>query len=171
MTTVAISNSDFRAALGSFASGVTVITGLAGDRPRGLTCQSFFSLSLRPPLVAVALSTTSTSWPDIERSGAFCANVLTADQAEICHRFAMSGGDKFAGLEWSPGPTGSPRIRGSHAWIECAIQQVLPAGDHFLAIGAILDLEIGGGRPLLFYRGELDELTERATPGAESRGR
>lgn len=171
MTAVAISPSDFRVALGSFASGVTVITGIDGDEPRGFACQSFFSLSLTPPLVAVAVALTSVSWPGIERSGAFCANVLGADQVDICGAFARSGGDKFAGLEWAPGSTGSPRLAASLAWIECAIQDVHPAGDHLLAIGEIRDLEVGEGRPLLFYRGEFGRLHHPDVPVADHGGR
>jgi 3-hydroxy-9,10-secoandrosta-1,3,5(10)-triene-9,17-dione monooxygenase reductase component len=154
MTMTMISPAAYRAALGHFASGVIVVTGLHDDGPAGLTCQSFFSLSLTPPLIAIAVSTSSASWPRIEQSGSFCANVLTADQAEVCQSFARSGTDKFAGVAWTPGATGAPRLAMSHAWIDCKIEAVHAAGDHLLAIGAVCDLATGAGSPLLFYRGE-----------------
>jgi 3-hydroxy-9,10-secoandrosta-1,3,5(10)-triene-9,17-dione monooxygenase reductase component len=154
--------SDFRATLGHFASGVVVITGAVEGLPRGLACQSFFSLSLDPPLVAVAVARSSSSWPDIARSGAFCANVLASDQLDLCMRFAQSGTDKFAGVEWAPGVTGSPRLQSCLAWIDCTIKDIHDAGDHVLAIGEVRHVEVGAGRPLLFYRGEFGRLHERS---------
>jgi 3-hydroxy-9,10-secoandrosta-1,3,5(10)-triene-9,17-dione monooxygenase reductase component len=162
MTTAVISPADYRAVLGHFASGVIVVTGQHNDRPAGLTCQSFFSLSLTPPLIAIAVSAASASWPTIERSGAFCANVLTADQADVCRSFAQSGSDKFKGIAWARGATGSPRLAMSHAWIDCSIQAVQPTGDHLLAIGVVRDIASGIGSPLLFYRGELGVLHDMA---------
>lgn len=170
MTTMAISETDFRTVLGSFASGVVVVTGTSSGEPRGLACQSFVSLSLAPQLVAVAINRTSVSWPEIERSGAFCANVLSTQQVEICKAFARSGGDKFFGLDWAPGTTGSPRLAASLAWIECTIEAVHLAGDHLLVIGAVRDIEVGLGHPLLFYRGEFGRMHDTESP-ATDRGR
>src|ERR1700719_1397577 len=87
----------FRTVLGHFASGVVIVTGTTPEGPSGFTCQSFFSVSLEPPLVAIAPGKSSTSWPGIAESGAFCANVLTEDQEALCRAFAVSGGDKFDG--------------------------------------------------------------------------
>ncbi len=142
----------YRAVLGHFASGVVIVTGRDGREPVGLTCQSFFSLSLDPPLVAIAPAMTSTSWPRVARSGSFCVNILQADQEALCRNFAVTGGDKFEGVGWSPAQTGSPRLDGVLAWIDCTIEDVHEAGDHFLAVGRVIDLEAGSGEPLLFYR-------------------
>jgi 3-hydroxy-9,10-secoandrosta-1,3,5(10)-triene-9,17-dione monooxygenase reductase component len=162
MTTTMTPQSDFRATLGHFASGVVVVTGVVDGQPRGLACQSFFSLSLDPPLVAIAVARTSSSWPDIARSGAFCANVLASDQLDLCMRFARSGTDKFSEVDWTPGVTGSPRLDASLAWIDCTIQDIHDGGDHVLAIGSVQHVEMGSGRPLLFYRGEFGRLHERS---------
>lgn len=144
----------YRATLGHFCTGVTIVTAVADRSPAGLTCQSFSALSLDPPTVLVCPGKGSTSWPRIESAGAFCVNVLAEDQEELCRGFAMKGADKFAGVGWTPGPfTGAPVITGSLAWIECRLEQVHDAGDHVIAVGQVLDLKSSAGRPLLFFRG------------------
>jgi 3-hydroxy-9,10-secoandrosta-1,3,5(10)-triene-9,17-dione monooxygenase reductase component len=148
-----IERGEFRSVLGHFASGVTVVAGVDGDGPVGLTCQSFFSLSIDPPLVALAPAESSVSWPRIQASGAFCINVLSQDQESVAWDFATSGGDKFAGVGWTPGATGSPRLTGALAWIDCDLEQVLDGGDHRLVVGRVRELGTGPGQPLLFYRG------------------
>ena len=143
---------EYRTVLGHFASGVVLVTGVDDGEPVGLTCQSFFSLSIDPPLIAIAPSRTSTSWPRVARSGAFCANVLSAEQEALARTFAVSGGDKFQGVGWSPTATGAPRLHDVLGWIDCAIEDVHDAGDHYLVVGRVIDLAAGPGQPLLFYR-------------------
>jgi flavin reductase (DIM6/NTAB) family NADH-FMN oxidoreductase RutF len=151
-----IDTAHFRAVLGHFASGIAIVTGMDGDTPVGLTCQSFFSVSLTPPLVAFAPSRTSTSWPRIEGSGAFCVNVLAAEQEELCRLFAQSGADKFKGVGWQASATGSPVLADCLAWINCRIDATYEAGDHLIVVGGVLDMghtSSHPARPLLFYRG------------------
>ena len=148
----AVETATYRAVLGHFASGVVVLTGMDGAEPVGLTCQSFFALSMDPPLVAVAPARTSRSWPRLQRSGAFCVNILTSAQEAIGLAFAASGADKFAGVGWSPTATGSPRLHDGLAWIDCTVEDVHEAGDHLLVTGRVRDLGTGPGDPLLFYR-------------------
>lgn len=151
----------FRDVLGHFASGVTVVTAVTDDGPVGFTCQSFTSLSLDPPLVALAPGKSSTSWPRIAAAGAFCVNILEADQAELCRSFAVSGteqGDKFAGIGWSPARSGAPVLQGVLAWVDCTLLAVHDAGDHELVLGRVIDLGVGDGEPLLFYRGRFEHL-------------
>jgi len=143
----------FREALGHFATGVTVVTAMEDVGPVGFTCQSFSSLSLDPPLVALAPAKSSTSWPRIAEAGAFCVNVLSGDQEALCRTFAVSGGDKFNGVGWRPGRTGAPILEGSLVWVECELEAIYDAGDHELVVGLVLDLGVGSGQPLLFYRG------------------
>ena len=119
----------YRATLGHFCSGITVVTASGDDGPAGMTCQSFCSLSLDPPLILVCPGKGSSSWPRIAPVGSFAVNVLAEDQEELCRGFAAKGGDKFAGIGWSPGPiTGSPVIAGSLAWIECRLEVLHDAG-------------------------------------------
>lgn len=143
----------FRAVLGHFASGVVLVTGMAEQQPAGFTCQSFFSLSLDPPLVAFAPSKLSTSWPKVSSSGSICVNVLSAEQEGLAWAFSQSGADKFSGVGWAAGANGAPRVQDSLAWLECAIEDAHEAGDHWLVTAKVTDLEQGQGEPLLFYRG------------------
>jgi 3-hydroxy-9,10-secoandrosta-1,3,5(10)-triene-9,17-dione monooxygenase reductase component len=142
----------FREVLAHFATGVTIVTAMEEQGPVGFTCQSFTSLSLDPPLVALAPAKSSTSWPKIAEAGAFCVNILSESQEAVCRNFAVSGGDKFAGVGWETGVTGAPILTGSLAWIECELGIIHDAGDHELVTGRVLDIGIGEGRPLLFYR-------------------
>ncbi|MCL6734923.1 flavin reductase family protein [Streptomyces neyagawaensis] len=195
-----VDQAEFRRVLGSFATGVTVITAPPpsatgqddpthgrpvgsrpaeghptdgrptgspppDDRPAGFACQSFSSLSLDPPLVVFMVGRTSTTWPRIARAGVFCVNVLGADQGELCRRFAVSGADKFAGVAHDPAPvTGSPRLAGAAAWIDCAIHAVHPGGDHLIVVGRVealgtADADEASSAPLLFHRGRFGGFT------------
>ncbi|MCL4414268.1 MAG: flavin reductase family protein [Actinobacteria bacterium] len=142
-----------REVLGNFATGVTVVTALEPDGPVGFTCQAFTSLSLDPPMVALAPAKTSTSWPRIAAAGYFCVNILGEHQEALSRAFAVSGGDKFSGVGWHEGASGAPVLDGSIAWVECTFVMSHDAGDHELVIGRVLDLGVSGGAPLLFFRG------------------
>ena len=155
----------FKDAMGMFTTGVTIVAGIEDDQPVGFTCQSFVSLSIDPPYVAVAPARTSTSWPRIARSGAFCVNVLTEDQVDLCRGFAVSGGPKFDGVAWHPAPgTGSPVIEGSLAWVDCRLELVHDAGDHELILGRVLDLGVGAGSPLLYFHSHFVTVDHDRTP-------
>ncbi len=146
----------FRSVLGHFATGITVITAIAPDGPPvGFTCQSFSSLSLDPPLVMFSPAGTSSSWPKIRAAGHFCANVLAADQKDVCATFARSGADKFASVGWRPSPkTGAPILDDVLAWVDAEIESETEAGDHVIVVGRVVDLAIERDtHPLLFYRG------------------
>lgn len=160
-----IAPAEFRHVLGHFATGVTVVTapattggdGDSEDRPAGFACQSFSSLSLDPPLVTFMVGRTSTTWPRIARAGVFCVNILGAHQGDLCRGFAVSGTDKFAGVPYDAAPvSGSPRLAGTLAWIDCTIHAVHTGGDHLIVIGRVNALGATGGDepPLLFHKGQ-----------------
>jgi 3-hydroxy-9,10-secoandrosta-1,3,5(10)-triene-9,17-dione monooxygenase reductase component len=128
----------YRHVMGHFASGVAIVTATSPSGPVGLTCQSFFALSMDPPLVAEV--------------GAFCVNILSNDQESVCRGFAVSGADKFSGIPWSLTPNGSPVLEGVLAWLDCTIEDTYTAGDHHLVVGRVHDLGTGSGDPLLFFR-------------------
>ncbi|WP_327135620.1 flavin reductase family protein [Streptomyces sp. NBC_01343] len=158
-----VSPAEFRAVLGNFASGVTVITSPAGegeDGPAGFACQSFASLSLDPPLVTFMVARTSTTWPRIARAGVFCVNILGAGQGELCRAFAVSGADKFAGVAHAPAPvTGSPQLEAVPAWIDCRIHAVHTGGDHLIVVGRVEAMGAAGeDGPLLFHKGRFGRL-------------
>ncbi|MGW0391620.1 flavin reductase family protein [Streptomyces sp. NPDC003042] len=156
-----VSPAEFRAVLGNFASGVTVITAPGDDGPAGFACQSFASLSLDPPLVTFMVARTSTTWPRIARAGVFCVNILGAEQGELCRGFAVSGADKFAGVAHRPAPvTGSPQLDDVPAWIDCRIHAVHTGGDHLIVVGRVEAMGAAGeGGPLLFHQGRFGRFT------------
>jgi 3-hydroxy-9,10-secoandrosta-1,3,5(10)-triene-9,17-dione monooxygenase reductase component len=144
----------FRQVLGHFCTGVTVVTTLDEDGPAGFACQSFAALSLDPPLVLFCPNRSSATWPRIARAGRFCANVLAAGQEELARVFGTSGTDKFAGVPWSPSPSGAPVLAGALTWVDCRVEAVHEGGDHHVVLGRVTGLgPCGPGRPLLFYRG------------------
>ena len=150
----AFDTAKFRQVLGHFTTGVTVVTATAPSGPVGLAVGSFASVSLDPALVAFFPDRGSSSWPHIEAAGSFCVNILAEDQEVVCRRFATKGDDKFVGLGWRPAASGAPLLDGVLAWIDCDIDSVTDAGDHFCVMGRVRDLAVAhDGAPLLFFRG------------------
>ena len=145
----------FRTVLGQYPTGVCAITAMDKDgKVSGMAVGSFTSVSLNPPLVAVLPDRSSTSWPKIESAGKFCGNVLSNQQLDVCKRFASKAEDKFAGLAYRLSGTGSPIIEDVVAWIDCDLHSVQDAGDHYIVIGAVRDLQMESeDSALLFYRG------------------
>ncbi|WP_433207307.1 flavin reductase family protein [Nocardia sp. CA-107356] len=143
-----------REVLGHFPSGIVVITADGPEGPAGFTCQSFASLSLDPPLITFSPARSSTTWPRIREIGAFCINVLAEDHEHHSARFARSGTDKFAGVDWTPTPSGAPLLPGVSAWIDCELWKEYDGGDHTIVVGRVRHLAAHPARlPLLFYRG------------------
>jgi 3-hydroxy-9,10-secoandrosta-1,3,5(10)-triene-9,17-dione monooxygenase reductase component len=156
---IEISTADFRKVMGHFGTGVVIIAALVDDRPVGLTCQSFMSVSLNPPLVCFCPSHRSTSWPLIRSARQFSVNVLALDQQSTCEAFAKSGGDKFLNVEWSLSKCNNPLIDGSIAYVDCEIEEVHVAGDHDIVIGRVQDLLLSRpSAPLLFYQSRFTSL-------------
>jgi 3-hydroxy-9,10-secoandrosta-1,3,5(10)-triene-9,17-dione monooxygenase reductase component len=145
----------FRDVLGRFCTGVTVVTSMSNDVPVGMTCQSFSSVSLSPPLVLFCPAKTSRAWPLMQRAGHFCVNLLADGQDDLSNAMASKGSDKFAGIGWSPSKTGAPLIDGVLGYVDCTIHAVHEAGDHYIVIGKVQDLGFGDAdAPLLFYGGK-----------------
>ncbi|MFD4259207.1 flavin reductase family protein [Streptomyces sp. NPDC058534] len=146
----------FRNVLGQFPSGVTVVASAGEDgRPVGLACQSFASLSLDPPLVLICIGRASSSWPQVEAAGRFGISILADDQRDVCAALGRRGGDKFAEVEWSLSRNGAVHIDGALAHIDCAVQSVVEAGDHYVVIARVLELTAReDGTPLLYFRSD-----------------
>ncbi|MBA9007214.1 MULTISPECIES: flavin reductase family protein [Thermomonospora] len=164
---------EFRRAMGLFATGVTVVTGLDGGEPVGFACQSFASVSLEPPLVLFCADHRGRSWPRIRRSGRFCVNVLAEDQREVCERFGSPRGRRFEGLEWEVSPWGAPALPGVLVRVHAAVHAVHPAGDHDVVIGQVLAIErvADEHRPMIFFRSRfgIDEPDAPIAPDPWSR--
>lgn len=158
-----ISPDRFRQVMGSFCSGVTVITASTLEGPVGFTCQSFTSLSLDPPLITFNPKRSSSSWPKIREIGSFCVNILSADSEHMSRVFAKSGTDKFADIAYTLSERGNPIIDGCLAWIDCEIHAEHDGGDHSIVVGRVDNMHARDDvDPLLFFRGQYASLRERS---------
>jgi 3-hydroxy-9,10-secoandrosta-1,3,5(10)-triene-9,17-dione monooxygenase reductase component len=127
----------FRDALGRFATGVAFVTAAPDGAPSGLIVNSFTSVSLEPPLVSFSPSRSSLTWSRMRRAGRFAVNVLARQHEQFAKRAAPAGAERFAGLDWAPGPHGSPLITDALAILECQIVAEHPAGDHWIIVGRV----------------------------------
>ncbi|MEN4753383.1 flavin reductase family protein [Pseudomonas sp. Ps21-P2] len=154
---IAIEPLSFREALGHYASGITVITSQVDGEPVGFTCQSFYSVSMSPPLVSFSVMCSSASYPKIRQAGRFAVNILSGEQIHISNQFARRGTDKWQGVEWHASPLGNPVIAGSLHWLDCEIHAEHAAGDHLIVIGEVKALnlqEVAATQPLLYFKGQ-----------------
>jgi len=154
--TLAVDGQLFRAVVGSFPTGVTIVTTVAADgTPRGLTSNAVCAVSLEPPLLLFCLDKRSGSLPAIFESKAFVVNFLAAGRGDLATRFASPTADKFAGTRWEPSQVakGAPVLVDDNiACAECSLSQVVDAGDHFIFIGHIQAGASNGGTPLMYLR-------------------
>ena len=153
----------FRGALGRFATGVTVVTGLMPDgTPAGVTVNAFTALSLRPPLVLISLADSTTCLDAFVKGDRFAINVLGEDQHNLSLAFATQRKDKFKGLVYETWDSGCPILPGCLANLECTRVAVHQGGDHVIVIGEVDRMEHSeDGNPLLYYRGSYARLGER----------
>jgi flavin reductase (DIM6/NTAB) family NADH-FMN oxidoreductase RutF len=151
----AFSLREFRAALGMFATGVTIVTGRDANGQRiGLTANSFNSVSLEPPLVLWSLARAAGSMPAFTRGSHYAINILAAEQHELAERFASKSRDRFAGLSFREGAGGAPLIEGSAAIFECFNRSRYEEGDHVIFVGEVERCESRpGAQPLIFHGG------------------
>jgi len=145
----------FRQVLGQYPTGVCVVTATEPSGAGvGMVVGSFNSVSLDPPLIAFFPDKRSNTWRRIESSGSFCVNILSAEQEHLCRRFAARIEDKFSGVDFRLADSGSPVITGAVAWIDCDIDFVHEAGDHYIVLGRVRALDIEDpSLPLLFFKG------------------
>ena len=143
---------NFKEVLSHFVTGVVVITGATGDGPAGFTCQTFGSLSLEPRLISFSARSSSRSWPRVRSLGVLGVNILAASQEAVARSFATASDDKFEGVSWFPGPTGSPLIEGSIAHLEGTIDSVASHGDHDLVVVAVHFVASHAGSPLVYFQ-------------------
>lgn len=151
--------SRFRSACALFATGIAVLTTRASDgAPHGITVNSFASLSLAPPLVMVAIDRACVFLNFFESSGFYAVNILAEDHRHLSRRFSELPENRFDGVGWTAAMTGSPRIGGALAMLDCKIVQKFDAGDHRVLIGEVQDIAIGEGRPLIYFSSDYAEL-------------
>jgi flavin reductase len=150
---------EFRATVGSFATGVTVVTTRGEEHAYGMTANAFSSVSLDPPLVLVCVISQSEGSEHIQRNGCFAVNVLAEEQEPISRYFASRdrprGLDAFREVPHRIGATGSPILERALGYLDCRLQDTYPAGDHEIFIGEVLELGFStDGSPLVFQGGQ-----------------
>jgi len=152
----------FRAALGRFASGVTIITARDADGvDHGMTVSAFCSLSLEPSLVLVCIDHTASMHELLLSHPTIGVNILSSEQETYSRRFAAEEDDRFDGIAFQRGEHGVVLLEGALAHLECELVRHHDAGDHtvFIAEIARASMTDGEGRPLLYYRGGYAQLS------------
>ena len=140
--------------MGAFATGVTVVTTVDADgSPRGFTANSFTSVSLDPPLILVCLAKRAASCPVFQGAESFAVNILSEDQKAVSTAFSSPTADRFTTVDWSARATGCPMLADVVAWLDCRMQNIVDAGDHYILIGRIVDYDYAPASPLGFCRG------------------
>lgn len=143
-----------RKAFGAFLTGVTVVTAYDDQgRPRGITVNSFSSVSMSPPLVSFCVDQGAASLSTFVDCSAYAINILGADQQEEALRFARRGADKFVDMSFGHSSGGAPVLHGAIAWFDCTVHQCVDAGDHVIIIGRVRDYAHANGAPLGFFQG------------------
>jgi flavin reductase (DIM6/NTAB) family NADH-FMN oxidoreductase RutF len=159
-----ISAAAFRHAMGHFVTGVTVVTSIAADgQPVGTTANAVSSLSLDPPLILVCFDRTSLTLKAVRAHGAFAVNMLAEGQRHLSVNFARRGlAAAWQGVGHEHGATGSPRLHGAVAVVECTLEHELPGGDHEIIIGRVRHVDTGepGASPLVYWRGTYASLSD-----------
>jgi flavin reductase (DIM6/NTAB) family NADH-FMN oxidoreductase RutF len=148
---VSVTPEAFKSALRLFASGITIVATRAHGAPHGMTCTSFASVSLEPPLVLVCLERDSHTLEAVSVSGAFAVSVLSAEQEAVARSFSRPGHKPFDDFPVRDAPNGSPILGGSLAWVACSVERNLEAGDHNVVVGLVEDCAFHSGEPLLYF--------------------
>jgi 3-hydroxy-9,10-secoandrosta-1,3,5(10)-triene-9,17-dione monooxygenase reductase component len=155
MTMLDIDPRRFRDVLGHLPTGVTVIASNGPDGPVGMAANSVTSVSLDPPMILFCPAKSSTTWPDLRATGAFCVNVLAGHHEELTRQFAAKDADRFAGVDYTRRETG-PALADAVAWVECRLRDEHDAGDHTIVVAEVVAIEAAEAsdlEPLVFFRG------------------
>jgi 3-hydroxy-9,10-secoandrosta-1,3,5(10)-triene-9,17-dione monooxygenase reductase component len=156
-----IASDEFRRALATLPTGVTVVTAVGENGRSGATANAVCSLSLEPVLMLACLDRGSRTLRSVQSAGRFGINVLGAGQEHLARQFATKDEEaaKWEGVG-SHERDGIPVIEGCPAWIACDLEDVVGGGDHVIVTGAVRDLEVGEGEPLVFYGGAYRALND-----------
>ncbi|MDA4848632.1 flavin reductase family protein [Hoeflea poritis] len=145
---------NYRRALGSFATGVTVATVFDDmGEPWGVTANSFTSVSLEPPVISVCIARNGRAHPVFAACSRFGINILAADQQALAMHFAGKTENRFTGTPWEAEPHGAPRLPGTAAWLDCTVKSRIDAGDHEILLGLVQRYDHTPHPPLAYCRG------------------
>lgn len=150
----------FRRCLGTFATGVSVITTEHEGVKAGVTANSFSSLSLDPALILWSIARTSRSYATFQATSKFAVNILASEQIEVSQIFASAETDKFSKVMWRYGIVGAPILYGAVGVVECLVDRFIEGGDHLLIIGRVENYTHYSGTPLLFVQGQYSVANE-----------
>ena len=157
-----LNDHDFRHCLGSFSTGVTVVT-TANDAkdPQGITVNSFCSVSLHPPLILFCLDKNASCFETLHTASHFTINILSEAQEDLSHRFAHYTEDRWKKTAFHYGKNGCPTLENCTASLECKTSMIHEAGDHFIIIGEVLDISVSEQhpKPLIYYRSNYYSMT------------
>jgi 3-hydroxy-9,10-secoandrosta-1,3,5(10)-triene-9,17-dione monooxygenase reductase component len=147
----------FRRVLSHYPTGVCAVTAIDTDGSRiGFVVGTFNSVSLDPPLIGFFADKRSSSWARIAKVGKFCVNILSSEQHDICRRLSTRSEDKFKSVSHRLSPNGLPILDDVVGWIECSVEAVHEAGDHYIALGRVISLDADARtKPLVFLQGQL----------------
>ena len=155
-------STEYRKTLGTFATGVTIITTHHEGHDYGFTANSFTSVSLDPPLVLFCIKEGASFIEGLRVSQVFGINILSQDQEDLSNRFAnpaLLNEERFAGTDTTLSKLSCPKIRGSLAYLDCKVEEIIKSGDHYIAIGAVDSFSRAPeGSPLLYYSGGYKQL-------------
>lgn len=150
--TDAIGPAHLRRVFGAYPTGVAAVAALISGEPTGIAASSFVSVSLDPPLVSVCVARASSTWPSLRTASRLGISVLGADQEAACRQLSSRDGERFAALSWRATGDGAVLIGDVSAWLECSIEQEIPAGDHDIVLLRVHDLGVTDVMPLVFHR-------------------
>lgn len=156
-----ITNGEFRAALGRFASGVTVVTTKDNaGKLHGMTVSAFCSVSMNPPLILICILKDTPCYSAFEESKAFVVNILSENQEYLSNHFASRHHDKFSGIDYKPGVLDLPVLNDCLVNLECRLKHSYDGGDHTIFVGEIEKAKVSDGKPLLYWLGKYREIND-----------
>ena len=156
---MSVNPDEFRAVLGRFPSGVTIVTTKGIDASdQGMTVSAFSSVSLEPPLVLVCIEKTASVYPALIAAPGFAVNILSAKQEQLARRFATNDVDRFEGVGFTRSSSGYAILDDVLGVLECSRFAMHDGGDHTIILGEVEATRVESGTPLLYYRGGYAQL-------------
>jgi flavin reductase (DIM6/NTAB) family NADH-FMN oxidoreductase RutF len=156
---LSINPDEFRAVLGRFPSGVTVVTTKDKDgSDQGMTVSAFCSVSLDPPLILVSIEKSASAYEALTKAAGFIVNILSAEQEQLARRFSIIDIDRFEGVGFTRSSSGCAILDDVLGMLECRRHSLYEGGDHTIILGEVETTRVESGTPLLYYRGGYAQL-------------
>ena len=151
-----VSAQNLRTAMGTFLTGVTIVTVRgANAEPYGLTVSSFNSVSLDPPLILWSLDNRHEKAQLFREAGGFTVNIMPTGSEALIQKFALSDTERFDGTDWHWGPSGQPVLNTALTSLECSLWAEYPGGDHAIFVGKVTAINRRDGQPAAYFKGQI----------------